>query len=156
MFLLMAIGRTLLGMWRLMIGLAIGMVLYVWMFFSYKEYWEQIQNALYNFMQWLMGQSWLSDYSQWNTLLHLDDKLAFALYIVVGRLLWLAFEGVFISFPYWLVAGRHRDREVQAALHHYRLTGDSSAAPAPAGDGRKRGLMEELAQLGSGREDGRR
>ncbi len=98
--------RLLLGFWRLLVGLVIGAILYVWMFFEFKDGWQAIHHKMTEFMDWLVSQPMLADYSQWNTLLNLDDKLTFALFIMMGRILWLVIEAVLFSFPGWLIFGR--------------------------------------------------
>ena len=47
-----------------------------------------------------------AEYAQWNTLLNLDDKLTFALFIMMGRIIWLIIEAILFSFPRWLIFGR--------------------------------------------------
>jgi hypothetical protein len=103
--------RVLRGFWRLLIGLVIGAILYVWMFFEYKDFWENVHHQTTRFMDWLVAQPMLTDYSQWNTLLNLDDKLTFALFIMGGRIVWMIVESIFISFPYWLIIGRRKNQK---------------------------------------------
>ena len=98
--------QILRGFWRLLVGLVIGAVLYVWLFFEQKDLWIDIHHKTNGFMEWLASQPLLSEYSQWNMLLHLDDKLTFALFILVGRIIWLMIEAVLFSFPHWLIFGR--------------------------------------------------
>ncbi|MCF6198919.1 MAG: hypothetical protein L3J67_05890 [Hyphomicrobiaceae bacterium] len=98
--------RLLLGFWRLLVGLVIGAILYVWMFFEFKHVWQGIHHQVNYFMEWLVSQPMLLEYSQWNTLLNLDDKLTFALFIMMGRIIWLVIEAVLFSFPRWLIFGR--------------------------------------------------
>ena len=94
------------GFWRLLVGLVIGAILYVWMFFEFKDVWQGIHHEVTSFMEWLVSQPMLLEYSQWNTLLNLDDKLTFALFIMMGRIIWLVIEAVLFSFPRWLIFGR--------------------------------------------------
>jgi len=93
--------NTIRGFWRLLVGLAIGAFLYVWTFFYYKDLWQGLHRWTSDFMEWMASQPMFSEYSQWNMLLHLDDKLTFALYIVIGRLIWLVFEAGAFRLPYW-------------------------------------------------------
>ena len=102
MWFLSIFGRVFAGFWRLFLGLIIGFIFYIWLFLEYKVYWEQIEDGAHTFMKWLVSQPYLSEFSQWSTLLNLDEKLAFALYIVVGRMIWLVIEAVIIKFPYWV------------------------------------------------------
>ena len=111
MWLMVMFRRVLLGFWRLLIGLVIGAVFYVWMFFNFKSQWESIHVYTHDFLSWMVTNPYLAEYSQWNTLLNLDDKLAFALFVMVGRLMWMVFESIFISFPYWLFIGRNRQKK---------------------------------------------
>jgi len=108
MWLLVMFRSMLLGFWRLLIGLVIGAVFYVWMFFNLKSQWESIHVSTHDFLSWMVTSPYLAEYSQWNTLLNLDDKLAFALFVMAGRLMWMVAESLFISFPYWLFVVRNR------------------------------------------------
>lgn len=106
MWFLGGFGRILRSMWRLLIGLVIGAVLYVWLFFEYKHVWEGTHKQVTHFMDWLVSQPMLAEYSQWSTLLNLDDKVTFALFIMVGRIIWLFIEALLFAFPRWLIFGR--------------------------------------------------
>jgi hypothetical protein len=127
MWFLYIFGRALLGMWRLMIGLFIGLVLYVYMFWVYKDTWQALQDWGSEFMRSLLTTPWTSGYLQWSTLLHLDDKLVFALYILAGRIIWLMLEGAFFTFPYWLFRGRFEDQAIAEAREHLRRQRDADA-----------------------------
>ncbi|MCP4934480.1 MAG: hypothetical protein GY927_09820 [bacterium] len=111
MWLWIGFRRVLVGFWRLLIGIVIGAVFYVWMFFNYKQQWESIHEYTHDFLSWMVTSPYLADYSQWNTLLNLDDKLAFALFIMVGRIMWLMFEAVLFTFPLWLFNGRNKQKK---------------------------------------------
>ena len=141
MWLMIGLRRVLLGFWRLLVGMVIGAILYIWMFFNYKSEWEDIHETMHDFLGWLMSSSYLADYSQWNTLLNLDDKLAFALFIMVGRIIWLMFESIFISFPYWLIFGRGQDGGSSGGGRSMTLEQKSQAAA--------QGLSDKLIQSAS-------
>ncbi len=134
MWFLGGLWRALRGMWRLLIGLVIGAVLYVWVFFTFKDLWENTHHQVTKFMDWLVQQPLLADYSQWNTLLNLDDKLTFALYIMVGRLIWLVIEDVFFVFPHWLIFGRQKKNPDSGAIAgaDIKMGGSSPAKAAVA------------------------
>ena len=101
--------RVIKGFWRLLVGLVIGAILYVWMFFNFKDFWELTHRQVTYFMDWVVTQPMAADYSQWNTLLNMDDKLTFALYVMAGRIIWLLFESIVFSFPMWLLFGRQKN-----------------------------------------------
>ncbi len=122
--------RVLKGFWRLMVGLVIGAILYVWMFFSYKEIWGKVHHQTTSFMEWLVAQPMLVEYAQWNTLLNLDDKLTFALFIMAGRIIWLLIESVVITFPLWLVFGR-REQKKTAESAPIAPVAEKNASVAP-------------------------
>jgi hypothetical protein len=110
MFVLGGMFRLIRGFWRLIIGLVIGAFIYVWMFFYYKDLWQDIHHKTTQFMDWVMSYPMLAEYSQWYTLLDLDKKLTFALFIMAGRIVWLLIESVFFTFPIWLFWGRAQER----------------------------------------------
>ncbi len=137
MWLLGGFWRVFRGFWRLLVGLVIGAILYVWTFFNYKVLWEDIHHRVTNFMEWLMVQPMLADYSQWSTLLNMDDKLTFALYILVGRTIWMLVESIFITFPFWLLFGRQKEnRQAELASGGTSSSGASSYGNMEANQGR--------------------
>lgn len=133
MWLLYVLGRTFRGAWRLFVGLILGLMLYVYMFLSHKEMWQQIHDGGADLMRSLFTMPALSDYLQWNTILHLDEKLIFALYILVGRMIWLLIEEALFVFPYWLFRGRHEQRELEAARELVRQQKEAELRAAEAG-----------------------
>lgn len=137
MWLFLGFKRLLVGFWRLLIGLVIGAIAYVWLFFNYKGHWENIHEATHDLLSWLVASPYLADYSQWNTLLNLDDKLAFALFIMAGRIIWLVIENVFFTFPYWLILGRNKKKEPvrpggEAQMSESMAIMASGQSPTPA------------------------
>ena len=124
--------RVLRGFWRLLVGLVIGAILYVWMFFEYKVVWQTIHHQVTDFMNWLVSQPMLTEYSQWNTLLNMDDKLTFALFIMMGRILWLVVEAILFSFPRWLIFGRE-DKTTPLGENGIPMAYLDNVAPMPAG-----------------------
>ena len=142
MWLLGGFWKVLKGFWRLLVGLVIGAVLYVWMFFNYKEFWENTHRQVTYFMDWVVQQPMAAEYSQWNTLLNMDDKLTFALYVMAGRIIWLLVESIVITFPVWLVFGRQKNgasstplgqnaAAVAAVPQAQNLVQNSAPIPAP-------------------------
>ncbi|WP_119307482.1 hypothetical protein [Cohaesibacter haloalkalitolerans] len=94
MLLLRLFGVTLVGFWRLIIGIIFGTILYIYCFL----YQEQIYTGVHAFsrvaIDWIDHQSYVVAYAKWFELLKIDDKLSFALYVLFGRLAWMLMETI--------------------------------------------------------------
>ncbi len=108
MWLMAIFWKSLRGMWRLVIGLIIGVIMYVMTFTTPGLEW--IFNGVHAFAQdihtWLSAQDWFSSYQKWDYLVKPADRLPLILYVLVGRFVWLLIEAALFSFPAWLVFGR--------------------------------------------------
>ena len=92
MLLLTALRQTLAGFWRLMIGIVLGTMLYVYCFLYRETVFTTVHLWTRDAVDWIEAQPYLMDYSKWYELLKIDDKLAFALYVMFARLVWMFFE----------------------------------------------------------------
>ncbi len=99
MLLLRALSSTLAGFWRLTIGIILGTMLYVYCFLYQEQLYTQVHMATRVTVDWLEMQPFIMDYSKWYELLKIDDKLAFALYVLFARLVWMFFENI-ITYLY--------------------------------------------------------
>ncbi|WP_319531739.1 hypothetical protein [uncultured Cohaesibacter sp.] len=99
MLLLRAFSATLAGFWRLTIGIILGTMLYIYCFLYEEKLYTQIHLATRNAVDWLEQLPYIMDYAKWYELLKIDDKLAFALYVLFARLVWMFFESI-ITFLY--------------------------------------------------------
>ena len=113
MWFMLILWKTFRGMWRLVIGLIIGVVLYVITFTTPSLEW--IFNDVYAFsnaiVSWVSEQSWYPKYEKWDHLVKPGDRLPLILYVLVGRFIWLMFEAILFTFPYWLFIGRNKQKK---------------------------------------------
>jgi hypothetical protein len=116
MWLLMIFWKSFRGMWRLVVGLIIGVVLYIVTFTNQNLVW--IFNDVYTFsnflVDWLSQQDWFDQYEKWNNLVKPGDRLPLIIYILVGRFIWLLIEEIIFVFPYWLMFGRQKKNSAVA------------------------------------------
>lgn len=116
MWLLMIFWKSFRGMWRLIVGLIIGVILYIVTFTNQNLVW--IFNDVYTFsnflVDWLSNQEWFDQYEKWNNLVKPGDRLPLILYILVGRFIWLLIEEIIFVFPYWLMFGRQKKNSAVA------------------------------------------
>ena len=94
MLLLTAIKQTLAGAWRLTIGIILGTALYIYCFLYREDIFTQVHLYTRQAVDWLETQPYIMDYAKWYELLKIDDKLAFALYVLFARLVWMFFESL--------------------------------------------------------------
>ena len=94
MLLWTAFSKTLAGFWRLMIGVIIGTALYIYCFLYYETIYTDIHTLTRLTVDWLETKPYIEDYAKWYELLKIDDKLAFALYVLFARLVWMFFEAI--------------------------------------------------------------
>ncbi len=149
MWLLMIFWKTFRGMWRLVIGLIIGVVLYVITFTTPNLVW--IFNGVHEFAQnghaWLSAQHWFSAYQKWDYLVKPADRLPLIIYVLVGRFIWLLFEAVFITFPHWLLFNSKKQKKTvestdsvpdveKAAVLDSNASASSSETPASSAQGK--------------------
>ena len=111
MWFVIGLRRVFLGFWRLLIGLVIGVILYVYTFLYYDGLFTGVHDFTRDVVSWVKVQPSLAEYSKWNEILKIQDKLAFALYVLFGRFLWMVFESIFLTFPYWLIFGRSKEKK---------------------------------------------
>ena len=113
MWFLLILWKTFRGMWRLVIGLIIGVVLYVITFTNPSLVW--IFNGVHGFSNELITllseQSWFGQYEKWNNLVKPGDRLPLILFVLVGRFVWLLFEAILFTFPLWLFNGRNKQKK---------------------------------------------
>lgn len=92
MILISAFGRTIAGFWRLLIGLLLGIILYIYTFLCQEEVFTAVHDFTRELINWIKVQPQMITYAKWDEFLGIDGKLAFALYILFARLVWLFFE----------------------------------------------------------------
>lgn len=97
MWLLAAFRQTLAGFWRLMVGILLGTSLYVYCFLYEEAIFTWAHDTTRQFVTWAKAQPYVIDYAKWNEILQIDDKLAFALFILFARLVWMVFESSLIA-----------------------------------------------------------
>ncbi len=135
MWLLMIFWKSLRGLWRLVIGLVIGVILYVITFTTPELEW--IFNGVHQFAAglhgWLSEQQWFSAYQKWDYLVKPADRLPLILYVLVGRFIWLLLEAMFITFPLWLINRQKRPPATPLGHNEAAVAASVSAAQsAPA------------------------
>ena len=94
MLLLHLFGATLIGFWRLIIGLILGTTLYIYCFLYQEHVYTEVHAFSRSFISWLDHQPHILTYAKWFELLKIDDKLSFALYVLFGRLAWMLIETI--------------------------------------------------------------
>ena len=92
MLLLRLFGVTLIGFWRLIIGIILGTILYIYCFLYQEQIYTSVHTASRIVIDWIDHQPYILAYAKWFELLEIDDKLAFALYVLFGRLAWMLIE----------------------------------------------------------------
>ena len=92
MWLLSILSQTFAGFWRLMIGIIFGTMLYIYCFLYREDIYTKVHESTRVTVDWLETLPYITDYSKWYELLKIDDKLAFALYVLFARLVWLIAE----------------------------------------------------------------
>lgn len=92
MWFLKALAQTMAGFWRLTIGIILGTILYVYCFLYQETSFTLIHDLTRDFVDWAKAQPLASEYAKWNQILKIDDKLAFALFILFARLAWTFLE----------------------------------------------------------------
>lgn len=92
MWLMKTIAQTMAGFWRLTIGITLGTLLYVYCFLYQDTSFTIIHDLTRDFVGWITTKSFASDFAKWNQILKIDDKLAFALFILFARLIWSSIE----------------------------------------------------------------
>ncbi|WP_321446590.1 hypothetical protein [uncultured Cohaesibacter sp.] len=92
MLLLRLFGVTLVGFWRLIIGIILGTILYIYCFLYQEQIYTSVHAASRIVIDWIDHQPYILAYAKWFELLKIDDKLAFALYVLFGRLAWMLIE----------------------------------------------------------------
>ncbi|WP_316862555.1 hypothetical protein [uncultured Cohaesibacter sp.] len=114
MLLLRALGITIVGFWRLAIGIALGTMLYIYCFLFQDQIYTQVHEFSRIAIDWIDHQPLIVDYAKWFELLKIDDKLSFALYVLFGRLAWMIFEegakSTYRTTKHVMGFGRNRDR----------------------------------------------
>ena len=112
MWFLLIFWKSFRGLWRLVIGLVIGVILYIVTFTNPSLEW--IFNGVFHFshsiVNMLNEQSWFAQYEKWNNLVKPGDRLPLILYVLVGRFIWLLIEAIIFTFPHWLFVGRNRKK----------------------------------------------
>lgn len=113
MWFMLILWKSFRGLWRLVVGLIIGVILYIYTFTTPGLEW--IFNDVYAFSNyivgWLSEQSWYPQYEKWDHLVKPGDRLPLILYILVGRFIWLMFEAILFTFPIWLFNGRNKQKK---------------------------------------------
>ena len=113
MWFMLILWKSFRGLWRLVVGLIIGVVLYIYTFTTPGLEW--IFNDVYAFSNaiivWVSQQSWYPEYEKWDHLVKPGDRLPLILYILVGRFIWLMFEAILFTFPHWLFIGRNKQKK---------------------------------------------
>ncbi len=113
MWFLLILWKSFRGLWRLVVGLIIGVILYIYTFTTPGLEW--IFNDVYAFSNaivgWISEQSWYPKYEKWDHLVKPGDRLPLILYILVGRFIWLMFEAILFTFPRWLFVGRNSQKK---------------------------------------------
>ena len=99
MLLLRALSQTLAGFWRLTIGIILGTILYVYCFLYREDIFTMVHDYTRIVVNWLKVQPHIVEYAKWNEILKIDDKLAFALYVLFARLVWTFVESL-LTFLY--------------------------------------------------------
>lgn len=94
MLLWVALKQTLAGAWRLAIGVILGTALYIYCFLYREDIYRQVHLSTRQAVDWLQTLPFIIDYAKWYELLKIDDKLAFALYVLFARLVWMFFESL--------------------------------------------------------------
>lgn len=92
-----ALMRTFAGFWRLLLSAAAGTVLYVYCFLYQETIFTTAHAWSRELVNWLKVQPYIIDYAKWNEILKIDDKLAFAAFILFARLVWTFIENA-LSF----------------------------------------------------------
>nr|WP_321459125.1 hypothetical protein [uncultured Cohaesibacter sp.] len=96
MMLLRLFGITLVGFWRLIIGIILGTILYIYCFLYQEQIYTNVHAFSRNAIDWLDHQPYILAYAKWFELLKIDDKLSFALYVLFGRLAWMLLESIWL------------------------------------------------------------
>ncbi len=113
MWFMLILWKSFRGLWRLVVGLIIGVILYIYTFTTPGLEW--IFNDVYAFsnglVSWVSEQSWYPRYEKWDHLVKPGDRLPLILYILVGRFIWLMFEAALFTFPHWLFVGRNKQKK---------------------------------------------
>ncbi len=113
MWFLLILWKSFRGLWRLVVGLIIGVILYIYTFTTPGLEW--IFNDVYalsnGILSWVSEQSWYPRYEKWDHLVKPGDRLPLILYILVGRFIWLMFEATLFTFPHWLFIGRNKQKK---------------------------------------------
>ena len=94
MLLWTALRSTLAGAWRLTIGIVLGTALYIYCFLYREDVYTKVHDFTREAVDWLEMQPYIMDYAKWYELLKIDDKLAFALYVLFARIVWMFFEAI--------------------------------------------------------------
>ena len=92
MLLLHLFGITLIGFWRLIVGIILGTICYIYCFLYQEQIYTKVHEFSHLFVSWLDHQPFIIAYAKWFELLKIDDKLSFALYVLFGRLVWMVLE----------------------------------------------------------------
>lgn len=92
MWFLTAFTQTLAGFWRLTVGIILGTILYVYCFLYQEAAFTLIHDGTHTFVNWAKNQAIIADHAKWNQILKIDDKLAFALFVLFSRLVWTFVE----------------------------------------------------------------
>ena len=94
MLFLTAFNQALAGAWRLTIGIILGTALYIYCFLYQETLFTNIHLFTRNALDWFETLPYAMNYAKWYELLKIDDKLAFALYVLFARLVWMFFEAI--------------------------------------------------------------
>ena len=76
----------------------IGLVLYAITFLYYDDIFNKMADKSRDLVHVLEYYGVQASYTKWFNLLHIDDKLVFMGFIIIGRIIWLIFEVTFFSF----------------------------------------------------------